>query len=75
MKNNGSQREKPVPDQGKDTVYASLHGSKVGIVTDINREGLSFRYFHDATHVGDDTQKVLTVSIFNQDGFALRQVP
>ena len=75
MKNNGSQREKPVPDQGKDKVYASLHGSKVGIVTDINREGLSFRYFHDATHVGDNTQKVLTVSIFNQDGFALRQVP
>jgi len=61
--------------QAKDVAYAALHGSKVGIIIDITREGLSFRYFHDATHVQDDSHKVLTVSIFNQDGFALQHVP
>jgi hypothetical protein len=75
MNNQGSQREKQTPFQAKDTAYAALHGSKVGVITDINNQGLSFRYFHDATHVADDTKKVLTVSIFNQDGFALHHIP
>jgi hypothetical protein len=45
------------------------------MIIDINRKGLSFRYFHDATHVQDDSQKILTVSIFNQDGFSLQHIP
>ena len=61
--------------QAKDVAYAALHGSKVGIIIDINQKGLSFRYFHDATQVQDDSRKILTVSIFNQDGFALQHVP
>ncbi len=61
--------------QAQNGAYAALHGSKVGIIIDINREGLSFRYFHDAMHVQDDSNKVLTVSIFNQDGFSLPHVP
>ena len=75
MKNQNSSREKQTPLQAKDAAYAALHGSKVGIITDINREGLSFRYFHDATQVEDDTHRVLTLSIFNQDGFLLCHVP
>lgn len=75
MKNHCSQREKLTPFHAKDATYAALYGSKIGIITDINREGLSFRYFHDATQVEDDTQKELTVSIFNQDGFSLRHIP
>lgn len=59
----------------QNVAYAALHGSKVGIIIDIDRKGLSFRYFHDATQVQDDSHKKLTVSIFNQDGFSLQHIP
>lgn len=67
--------QKQGQQQAKNGAYAALHGSKVGIIIDIDRQGLSFRYFHDATHVQDDSLKELTVSIFNQEGFSLQHIP
>jgi hypothetical protein len=72
--------ENPVSqEQGRQQInsgaYAALHGSKVGMIIDIDRQGLSFRYFHDATHVQDDSNRDLTVSIFDQNGFSLQHLP
>jgi len=73
MENQVSQKQRQRQD--KNRAYAALHGSKVGIIIDIDQQGLSFRYFHDATHVQDDSNKELTVSIFNQDGSSLQHLP
>ena len=69
-----SQRELN-PLQTKGVAFAALPSNKVGRIIDITPEGLSFRYFHDASQTADDSQKVITVSIFREDGFSLMDLP
>lgn len=74
MKNQVTQSERYRFRTGS-VAFAALSSSKLGRIIDITREELSFRYFHDTSQEGNDTRKLVTVSIFHENGFSLLDFP
>ena len=54
---------------------AALNDSKLGSITDISRVGLAFRYIDFGCEDEDDCLEAPEVSIVNDAGFALHNVP
>jgi len=54
---------------------AALNDSKLGTITDISRVGLAFRYIDFGYEEEEDLKDLQEVSIVNDAGFALHNVP
>ena len=54
---------------------AALNDSKLGTITDISRTGLAFRYIDFGYEEEEDLRELQEVSIVNDAGFALHNVP
>ena len=54
---------------------AALNDSKLGSITDISRDGLAFRYIDFGSEDEKECLESPTVSIVNDAGFALHDVP
>jgi hypothetical protein len=54
---------------------AALNDSKLGSITDISRDGLAFRYIDFGSEDKEECLESPTVSIVNDAGFALHDVP
>lgn len=54
---------------------AALDDTKLGTITDISRSGLAFRYIDFGYEEEEDLNDLLEVSIVNDAGFALHNVP
>lgn len=54
---------------------AALNDSKLGTITDISRGGLAFRYIDFGYEAEEDSVEAPEVSIVNDAGFALHNVP
>jgi len=54
---------------------AALNDSKLGTITDISRTGLAFRYIDFGYEEEEDIKNLREVSIVNDAGFALHNVP
>jgi len=54
---------------------AALNDSKLGSITDISRDGLAFRYIDFGYEDKEECLQSPTVSIVNDAGFALHDVP
>ena len=54
---------------------AALNDSKLGTITDISRAGLAFRYIDFGYEEEEDLKELQEVSIVNDAGFALHNVP
>ena len=54
---------------------AALNDSKLGTITDISRTGLAFRYIDFGSEEEEDLRELQEVSIVNDAGFALHNVP
>ena len=54
---------------------AALSNSKLGTITDISRAGLAFRYIDFGYEEEEDLSELQEVSIVNDAGFALHNVP
>lgn len=54
---------------------AALNDSKLGSITDISRGGLSFRYIDFGYEEAEESWEATEVSIVNDAGFALHNVP
>ena len=54
---------------------AALNDSKLGTITDISRAGLAFRYIDFGYEEEEDLKDLQEVSIVNDAGFALHNVP
>jgi hypothetical protein len=54
---------------------AALNDTKLGTITDISRAGLAFRYIDFGYEEQEDIKDLREVSIVNDAGFALHNVP
>jgi hypothetical protein len=63
------------PSRIKNDAMAALNDSRVGIITSINKEGLSFHYAYSKTLDHKNAGEVLKVHIFHTDGFSLPNIP
>ena len=54
---------------------AALNDTKLGTITDISRAGLAFRYIDFGYEEEEDLKELQEVSIVNDAGFALHNVP
>ena len=54
---------------------AALNDTKLGTITDISRAGLAFRYIDFGYEEEEDIKNLREVSIVNDAGFALHNVP
>jgi hypothetical protein len=67
--------DQDAPTRTRNDAMAALNDSRVGIITLINKEGLSFHYAYNKTVDRKNAGEGLEVHIFHADGFSLPKIP